>query len=105
MVLRASLPAAELMMRFLEAMGSGRDVDLIVEGRRSRLLPRVAKEIARGGKRGKAALALTPLFPKAIALMLQCRRMGRTCVVRRVAGAHEVVVEIRRAATGSGATR
>jgi len=94
-VLRASLPAAELAARFLDAIARGADVDLVVEGRRTRLLPRVARHIAEGGRAGAAVLALTPLFPKVVAILLQCRRLGRTCTVRRVAGAREVVVEIR----------
>lgn len=96
-VLRASLPAPELARAFLDAMARNADIDLVVEGRRSRLLPQVAKRIAAGGRLAGVALATTPLFPKVIAILLQCRRFGRTCTVRKVAGAREVVVEIRRA--------
>ena len=95
-VIRSSLPAPELAQAFLAALARNVDIDLVVEGRRARLLPQVAKQLAAGGKRAAATLALTPILPKEIAILLQCRRLGRTCTVRQVAGAREVVVEIRR---------
>ena len=95
-VLRAALPAPELARAFLGAMARDADIDLVVEGHRARLLPQVARRLAAGGRGAKAVLALTPLFPKVILVLLQCRRFGRTCTVRKVAGAREMVVEIRR---------
>lgn len=95
-VIKASLPAAELAQRFLAAMARDADVDLVVEGRRAKLLPHVTKRLARGGKQAAAALLSAPMFPMVIAILLQAPKLGRTCTVREVAGAREVVVEIRR---------
>ncbi len=95
-ILRASLPGLELVARFLEAMSRGADVDLIVEGRRTALLPRIARRLADPSRRDAPAYALgLSLFPKVIALLVQARQMGRTSTVRKVQGAREVVVEIR----------
>jgi len=96
-VLKASLPAAELSQRFLAAMARDADVDLVVEGRRALLLPQVTKRLARGGKQAAAALLSAPLFPMVVAILLQAPKLGRTCTVRQVAGTRrEVVIEIRR---------
>jgi len=98
-MLRSSLPLAELVARFLEALARGADVDLIVEGRRTALLPAVTKKMSKPGRGAVAAAAAgLPLFPKVIALLAQAKQLGRTWTVRKVQGAREVVVEIRRAA-------
>lgn len=95
-VIRTSLPASELAQAFLDAMARDAEIDLVVEGRRARLVPEVARRLALGGRDAVAALAFAPLLPKVIGLLLQCRRFGRTWSVRQVAGAREVVIEIRR---------
>lgn len=103
-MLRASLPALELTARFLEALSRGADVDLIVEGRRTALLPALTRRIAKG-KRGAVAAAAAglPLFAKEIAILAQAKQLGLTWTARKVQGAREVVVEIRRA--GQPATK
>ena len=57
---------------------------------------RVVAYPPRGGKQAAAALLSAPMFPMVIAILLQAPKLGRTCTVREVAGAREVVVEIRR---------
>jgi hypothetical protein len=94
-VLRTSLPLGDLATRFAAAVLRGADVDLVVSGLRSRLVPRVVERIARGGSDALEAMVLAPLLPKELGLLLQARRMGRSLACRRVAGAREVVVEIR----------
>jgi len=96
-ILRASQPSLQLLAQFAEAIARGADVDLVVEGRRSALLPGLSKRILGGGRGSKAALAAAmPLFPTVMLLLLQVRQLGRTWTVRKVSGAREVVVEIRR---------
>lgn len=95
-VLRASLPPMLLAERFLDAIARDADVDLVVEGRRALLLPETCRRLALGGRDAVAAMTLAPLFPKVIGLLIQARRLGRTWTCSRVAGAREVVVEIRR---------
>lgn len=96
-ILRAAQPSLELIAQFVEAISRGADVDLVVEGRRSALLPGISKRITSGGRGSKAALAAgMPLFPSVMLLLLQVRQMGHTWTVRKVQGAREVVVEIRR---------
>lgn len=98
-MLRASLPALELAARFLEAMARGADVDLIVEGRRTAVLPGIARRMSKRGRGAvAAATAGLPLFPKVIGILMQARQLGRTFTSRKVQGAREVVIEIRRAA-------
>lgn len=95
-VLRASLPALELHARFLDAIGDGREVDLLVEGRSTFLLPGLVRRLRLGGR--EAALAATAgmaLFPRVMLILLQARSLGRTFRCRRVLGAREMVVEIR----------
>lgn len=95
-LLRASLPLPTLHSRFLEAIAEGRDVDLLVEGRRVMLLPQITKRLRLGGRDAVAAsLLAAPLFPQVILLLLEARRLGRTFTCRRVHGAKEAVVEVR----------
>lgn len=94
-ILRASLPAPELAQAFLDAIGRNADIDLVVEGRRSALVPEVSRRLLLGGKDAVAALTLGTVVPKVMAILLQARRFGRTWAVREVAGAREVIVEIR----------
>lgn len=94
-VLRASLPVGHLADGFLRALQRGADVDLVVSGLRSRLLPGVVQRLCAGGTGTVEALAYAPLFPKELGLLLQARRLGRRLQCREVAGAREVVVEIR----------
>ncbi|WP_373049013.1 hypothetical protein [Vulgatibacter sp.] len=97
-LLRASLPAAQLAQAFLDAIARNAEIDLVVEGRRARLLPEVARRLTMGGRDAVAAMTLgAALFPKVIGLLVQSRRFGRTWSCRQVAGAREVVLEIRRA--------
>lgn len=96
MILRASTPAADLVERFVEAMGRDADVDLVVEGLVAGLVPTFATRLARGGHQALRAALLAPLFPKVFALLVQAHRLGRTYRCRRVAGCEEVVIEIRR---------
>ncbi|AKU90978.1 hypothetical protein [Vulgatibacter incomptus] len=99
-LLRESLPAFELSARFLEAASKGADVDLIVEGRRAAMLPGIARRLFPGTKLGVAAAAVgVPLFPKVMALFLQARQLGFTWNCRKVSGAREVIVELRRERT------
>jgi hypothetical protein len=95
-ILRASTPTARLVEGFLAAMGRGADVDLVVEGQVSRLIPPFVSRLARGGRDALRAAVLAPLFPKVFALLVQAHKLGRTFACRRVAGYREVVIEIRR---------
>lgn len=95
-ILRTTLPMQTLHTRFLEAIAEGRDVDLVVEGRRVLLLPEVIKRIRLGGRDAAAASLMgLPLFPQVVVLLLEARRLGRTFSCRRVHGAKEAVVEVR----------
>ncbi len=95
-ILRASTPTASLVERFVEALGRGADVDLVVEGFVARLVPRFTTKLARGGPEALRAALLAPLFPKVFALLVQAHKLGRTFDCRQVAGCEEVVIEIRR---------
>lgn len=95
-VLRASLPPLVLHERFLDAMGEGDDVDLLVEGRRTVLLPTLVRRLRLGGREASlAAVAGMALFPQVMLVLLQAQRLGRTFRCRKVHGAREVIVEIR----------
>lgn len=95
-VLRASLPPLELHERFLEAIGEGEEVDLLVEGRATFLLPRLVRRLRLGGREGAlATIAGMALFPQVFLILLQAQRLGRTFRSRKVHGAREVIVEIR----------
>lgn len=95
-ILRASTPTTALVERFLDAVGRGADVDLVVEGLVARLVPAFVARLARGGRDALHAALLAPLFPKVFALLVQAHKLGRTYSCRRVAGCNEVVIEIRR---------
>lgn len=96
-ILRAAQPSLQLIAQFTEAMARGAEVDLVVEGRRSALLPRLSRRILSRGRGSKAALiAGMPLFPSVMLLLLQVQQLGWTWTVRKVEGARESVVEIRR---------
>jgi hypothetical protein len=96
-ILRASAPALQLVDGFVRALAEDADVDLVVEGRASRwLLPPATSLLARGGRDALPALALLPVWPKVIAVLLQARRLGRTFACREVVGSPELVIEIRR---------
>lgn len=94
-ILRAATPTGRLVERFLEALGRGADVDLVVEGLVARLVPAFVTRLARGGRDALRAALLAPLFPKVFALLVQAHKLGRTFSCRRVAGCEEVVIEIR----------
>lgn len=96
-VLRASLPPGDLAAGFAQAMQRGEDVDLVVAGFRARLVPGLVARLSRGGADALGAVALAPLLPREVAVLLVARRLGRSLACRRVAGAREVVVEIRSA--------
>ncbi len=95
-LIRAALPAPKLVEAFMDAVARDADVDLVVEGWVSRLLPEAARRLAQGGRDALAAMAMAPLFPKVFAILIEARKMGRTWTCRRVAGLSEVVVEIRK---------
>jgi len=95
-VLRASLPPFELFDRFLDAIGDGAEVDLLVEGRSTFLLPSLVRRLRLGGREAAlATVAGMALFPQVFLVLVQARRLGRTFRCRRVLASREVVVEIR----------
>jgi len=95
-VLRASLPPLELYGRFLDAVGDGAEVDLLVEGRSTFLLPGLVRRFRIGGREAALATAAgMALFPQVFLVLLQARRLGRTFRCRKVLSSREVVVEIR----------
>lgn len=105
-VLRASLPPHVLHERFLDAIGEGEDVDLLVEGRSTYFLPQIVRRLRLGGREGLfAGLAGAALFPQVILVLLQAQRLGRTFRCHRVHGAREAIVEVRRPQTVESATR
>lgn len=94
-VLRASLPAPVLAERFLDAIGKGAGVDLVVEGKRAALVPEVSRRLKLGGRDAVAAVTVGMLLPKVVGLLIQAHRLGRTWECRKVAGTRDVILEIR----------